>query len=823
MTIETRIIRAPAPGEAFVLAAFSYRYDAHLVPDLLANLAPVVHGWVALDDRASISVYSSEPQRRRALLAACRRLGADWILSIDPDERLEDGAAARMPLLTAATDRPIWKLDFFELFTQSHYRADGVWGGRLRQRLFPVTADIGVPDQVLHATVFNYATPRPVRHADLCLYHLRMMTPARRQLRRDLYATLDSERHMQKIGYDYLVDDRSARLVPISLDRTFSPPHLDDGGLWAPAPGQIGPVQADPVTAQLRLLVACRTSAAPANAADIAADIADQNPDQTDFMLLAAATAIAAGRLAEVNAHLDLIAQRDPGLVVTELLRALALPDPALPTPTPHRADLQAPDALWRRWVTGAAVCDEGAEVAKAAPVAVVVIGFRAQPGIAAAVRSVLAQGQPVEIVVVNSGGGDVRAVLGPLVAQVRLIDIAAPHYVGVARNVGIDVSFAPVVAFLAADCIAGPGWITGRLQRHQAGAVAVSSAIIPGSPGNLVAWIASANLRWTRWPSRAKAQATQYGLSYARRLFAELGYFPTGLRGSEDTVFNRRLQSRHQVDWSPDIVTLHADPMSVAALYADMRQRGFWRAQYDPWRKYADTHDRATRTDNDRRQRCADSRNNLASVIGQPALGDVKIYRLLAIAAAAGNQGFRRGLDRVRQAADLARQADIQEKTNPQAACDLAAQCVALDPQHAPHFLHYARLLFALRRTDEAASVAATGTAIDPSNAALVGLRCEIAYKTGQHLAAADIAHACAIAAPTESALWILAYQYAARMQDFRRALACMQLGFLADPANPVVNGFLSHAHQHLGRTAAAAARRQLQTDLQTSLSTRG
>jgi hypothetical protein len=28
-----------------------HRYDAHLVPDLIANIDPIVDGWIALNDR----------------------------------------------------------------------------------------------------------------------------------------------------------------------------------------------------------------------------------------------------------------------------------------------------------------------------------------------------------------------------------------------------------------------------------------------------------------------------------------------------------------------------------------------------------------------------------------------------------------------------------------------------------------------------------------------------------------------------------------------------------------------------------------------------
>ncbi|OWK19097.1 hypothetical protein AJ88_48455 [Mesorhizobium amorphae CCBAU 01583] len=39
------------PLAARVIAVFSYRFDAHLVSDLIANLDPIVDGWIAYDDR----------------------------------------------------------------------------------------------------------------------------------------------------------------------------------------------------------------------------------------------------------------------------------------------------------------------------------------------------------------------------------------------------------------------------------------------------------------------------------------------------------------------------------------------------------------------------------------------------------------------------------------------------------------------------------------------------------------------------------------------------------------------------------------------------
>lgn len=42
------------------IAVFSYRYDAHLVPDLIANLDPIVDGWIALDDRQDGELWMAD-------------------------------------------------------------------------------------------------------------------------------------------------------------------------------------------------------------------------------------------------------------------------------------------------------------------------------------------------------------------------------------------------------------------------------------------------------------------------------------------------------------------------------------------------------------------------------------------------------------------------------------------------------------------------------------------------------------------------------------------------------------------------------------------
>lgn len=73
-----------------LLAVYSFRFDAHLVPAMLANIEPLVDGWIAFDDRAAAEGrMSDEVPRRLALLHAAREAGAEWVLAVDPDERFE--------------------------------------------------------------------------------------------------------------------------------------------------------------------------------------------------------------------------------------------------------------------------------------------------------------------------------------------------------------------------------------------------------------------------------------------------------------------------------------------------------------------------------------------------------------------------------------------------------------------------------------------------------------------------------------------------------------------------------------------------------------
>lgn len=212
---------------------------------------------------------------------------------------------------------------------------------------------------------------------------------------------------------------------------------------------------------------------------------------------------------------------------------------------------------------------------------ACVVLSLRNQPGLVAAVRSLAEQDEPVEVVVVDSGGaaagggraGATLAAAGLAVPAVERTEVLLP---GAARNAGVAATAAPWVAFLAADCRAEPGWAAARLAAHRGGHAAVASAIVNPYRRNLFAWAAQASLFAARMPGTPPAARLLYGGSYARHLFARLGGFREDVEGGEDSDFNRRLaEAGIPLHWAPGVRTAHDHPRRLGALLADHHRRG--------------------------------------------------------------------------------------------------------------------------------------------------------------------------------------------------------------------------------------------------------
>lgn len=210
--------------EPRLIAVYSFRHDADLVPDLLANL-DFVDDAIGHDDRARVGGWYHEGQTRRALIERAKDAGADWILGIDPDERFERGAGSAIRRLIQTNDKVSFSFSIREMWTPTSYRSDGIWGVKARPSLFPVK-----PEQAFHdLRVHSPWTPKGylVRRTGINLYHLKMINPANRVARRDLYKSLDPGRSIQAIGYDYLTDETGIELTEIG-DRRYYPEYREE-------------------------------------------------------------------------------------------------------------------------------------------------------------------------------------------------------------------------------------------------------------------------------------------------------------------------------------------------------------------------------------------------------------------------------------------------------------------------------------------------------------------------------------------------------------------------------------------------------------------
>ncbi|GEM_PF-691329 len=822
--LASRLYRPPAPGEPLVLAVFSFRHDAHLVPGLIENIRACVHGHVAWDDRGARAGLRSEPERRNLLLAEARRLGARWILAVDPDERFEDRLAQRLPGMLAMGEGTLWHFDLREMFSPDAYRSDGVWGAKSLMRLFPVTAvqdDLSVE---LHGSWVADQARFQRRAAAINLYHLRMATPARRRARRALYAATDPERRFQRIGYDYLDDERGMVLTPVPEGRGFSPAFVEDHGLWAPVAVAKGAATPDPMEARLAFVARASAKAGAEAAFHAMRDLCAASPADDDLPHVAAALALRAGLLPEVEALAGAMLARDGAdlhalelrararlragqrMAAGEDIRALARATPESPIVAQLTAELARPeadfaaaDARWRRWVEGAAECREGRRVSRA-EMAVVVIGLHAQPEMAAAVASVRAQDMAAEIVVVNSGGGAPEAVLADHLAHIRLIAVAEPLFVGAARSIGVDASRAPLIGFLAGDCTAAAGWVSGRLARHHAGAVTVSSPVLPETGAGLVAIAANRLKYWLRQPTTPLAEVSHFGRSYPRWLLDAAGVFPPGLRVSEDHALNRIADGIAPPVWAPEVGTRHHEPARLGQLLADHRARGARRADHPPFRALAGKPDAAARLAAEMGARLAGA---WRAVDADPALTPCARWAMKAVqwlACRADRRAVAVALGRHAQAdAEAARAAELAAG-NPAAALAAARAAAQGDTQSWPKALALARLEATAGNCAAAEAAARHALALAPgAHQALEKLLALVAATRGGGAALA-VAERAALAAPQSGQHWRLAAEAARDAGRPEVALAHARRALALAPDLPARHATLAALH---GRAA--------------------
>ncbi len=211
----------------------------------------------------------------------------------------------------------------------------------------------------------------------------------------------------------------------------------------------------------------------------------------------------------------------------------------------------------------------------KPVEMAVIVMAYKAPPSLTAAVLSILEQAPDIEIIVINSGGGNAQSQLLDAGITVPVVESPSRLLPGGARNLGIHLSKSRYISFLAADCTAEAHWIEERLKMHLQGHTAVASTLLCHRPRHPIAIAAHLSLFFRRMPRTPTDIALAYGASYDRQLFTTHGLFRDDIRGGEDTEFHLRLAPSERPVWHPSVQTIHHGLSSLPQFITDQFSRG--------------------------------------------------------------------------------------------------------------------------------------------------------------------------------------------------------------------------------------------------------
>lgn len=191
--------------------------------------------------------------------------------------------------------------------------------------------------------------------------------------------------------------------------------------------------------------------------------------------------------------------------------------------------------------------------------------------------RQSLARGA-FEVILVDNGSSDetleiarrFQASLNLTVLEKRDVHISA------LRNHGAAAARGEFLAFLDADCIAPPDWLSqaaDRLSAPGAGVVGAHYAIPPAS-----SWVARAWYEDLRTVKQGRVSYVPAGcLLVSRELFFEVGGFDESIQTSEDCEFCQRVSAAgFPVEAFPSLSVVHlGTPQTVAAFFGKQRWHG--------------------------------------------------------------------------------------------------------------------------------------------------------------------------------------------------------------------------------------------------------
>lgn len=188
------------------------------------------------------------------------------------------------------------------------------------------------------------------------------------------------------------------------------------------------------------------------------------------------------------------------------------------------------------------------------------------------------ADGATFEVVVVDNASTDASAAIARAHKLVDLVvrEERAGSYA--ARNAGIAVATAPVLAFLDADCMPRPGWLAAGLAALAEGLDAVGGRIAPRPSAAPSAWERYDRALYLDQRRLVAEQgfAATANLLVRAAVVQALGGFDATLRSSGDLEFGHRLSAGgYRLGYAPAAVVEHEPRRTAAGTWRLHRRLG--------------------------------------------------------------------------------------------------------------------------------------------------------------------------------------------------------------------------------------------------------
>jgi hypothetical protein len=200
-----------------LVALFGWKYEPEwMVEELKENLAPFVDDFCILDDRnRTHELWRHEGEYRKILRKMAFEKKADWVLITSPDERFDDNAKDIIPKLLNTHKPIVYTFPLREMYTPDSYRVDGIWGRKVRPRLYRLKHG----QQLANKRIQSRSYPNGLRkvHVDVNIYHLKHIEPENRVMRAEVFKQTDPDNKFQRIGYDYLADETGIEMQKINV------------------------------------------------------------------------------------------------------------------------------------------------------------------------------------------------------------------------------------------------------------------------------------------------------------------------------------------------------------------------------------------------------------------------------------------------------------------------------------------------------------------------------------------------------------------------------------------------------------------------------